>query len=123
MPPDGLSTTLVRSPAWETCGGTDCRSTPDLPEARFADSGWPKRRELALLWFALQRLANFEQEDGTLVFCVGGKKVDQILVEEGHPGRTQVIGVCSQVDPAADGTCLYLDGPVAAVPVSLQNAV
>src|ERR1035437_11045770 len=26
-----------QKPAWETCGGTDCRSTPDLLEARF----WP----------------------------------------------------------------------------------
>ena len=27
-------------------------------------------QELALLWFAFQRLANREQEHGTLVFCV-----------------------------------------------------
>jgi hypothetical protein len=32
--------------------------------------GLPTFRELALLWFALQRLANREQENGTLVFCV-----------------------------------------------------
>jgi hypothetical protein len=33
-------------------------------------SGWPTIWELALRWFAFQRLANREQEDGTLVFCV-----------------------------------------------------
>ena len=35
------------------------------PKVRLATN-----RELVLLWFALQRLANREQEDGTLVFCV-----------------------------------------------------
>jgi hypothetical protein len=32
--------------------------------------GLPTTLELALLWFAFQRLANREQEDGTLVLCV-----------------------------------------------------
>src|ERR1017187_6708982 len=88
---DGLSTTLSRSrlrgdgPDAPHSAAIELRH---LPEARFADSGWSKRRELALLWFALQRLANCEQEDGTLVFCVGGKEVDYIIVEEGQPGRT-----------------------------------
>jgi hypothetical protein len=48
-----------------------------------------------LLWFALQRLANREQEDGTLVFRMRRKEVNYIIVEEGQPGRTQVLGICS----------------------------
>src|SRR6185295_3851245 len=84
--------------------------------------GSPTNRELVLLWFALQRFANREQEDGTLVFGMRRKEVNYIIVEEGQPGRTQVLGISSQVDPAADDACLQLDGPIAAVPVSLQNA-
>src|SRR6266404_6914915 len=76
----------------------------------------------AVLWFALQRLANGDQENGTLVFCVRGKEVNYIVVEEGQPGSAQVLSIRSQVDPAADDACLQLDGPIAAVPVSLQNA-
>ena len=76
----------------------------------------------ALLWFAFQRLANREQEDGTLAFCVRRKEVNHVIVEEGQPGRTQALGIRSQVHPAADGTRLQLDGSVAAVPVSLQDA-
>ena len=33
-------------------------------------SGLPTIWEFGLLWFAFQRLANREQEDGTLVLCV-----------------------------------------------------
>src|SRR6185436_3042934 len=50
----------------------------------------PDRRqigELVLLWFALQRFANREQEDGTLVFGMRRKEVNYIIVEEGQPGR------------------------------------
>ena len=49
------------------------------------------------------------------------KEVNHIIVEEGQPGRTQMLGICCQVDPATDGTRFELDGPVAAVPVSLQD--
>src|SRR5437879_13335074 len=76
----------------------------------------------AVLWFALQQPANGYQENGTLVFCVRGKEVNYIVVEEGQPGGAQVLSIRSQVDPAADDACLQLDGPIAAVPVSLQNA-
>ena len=79
-------------------------------------SGLPTNRELVLLWFALQRLANREQEDGTFVFRMRRKEVNYIIVEEGQPGRTQVLGIRSQVDPAADDACLQLDGSIAAVP-------
>ncbi len=74
-----------------------------------------------LLWGTFQRVANREQEDGTLVFRVRRKEVSHVIVEEGQPGRTQVLGISSQVRPAADGPCLQLDGPVAAVPISLQD--
>ena len=61
-----------------------------------------------LLWFALQRLANREQEDGTLVFRTRRKEVNYIIVEEGQPGRTQTLGIRRKVDLAADGTRLQL---------------
>src|SRR5205809_326505 len=95
-------------------------STRRLLPRRFR-SRLATNRELVLLWFALQRLANREQEDGTLVFRMRRKEVNYIIVEEGQPGRTQVLGIRSQVDPAADDACLQLDGPIAAVSVSLQN--
>src|SRR6267154_1532884 len=38
---------------------------------------------VGLLWFTLQRLANRDQENGTLAFCVRGKEVNYIVVEEG----------------------------------------
>jgi cytidylate kinase len=37
----------------------------------------------ALLWFALQRLANREKKDGTLAFRVRRKEVNHVIVEEG----------------------------------------
>jgi hypothetical protein len=38
-----------------------------------------------LLWFAFQRLANREREDGTLIFRVRRKEVSHVVVEEGRP--------------------------------------
>jgi hypothetical protein len=61
----------------------------------------PTRREMArtflevLLWFALQRLANREQEDGILAFRVRRKKVNHVIIEKSQPGRTQALGICS----------------------------
>jgi hypothetical protein len=46
-----------------------CGSYSSRPD-RAITSGLPTTLELALLWFAFQRLANREQEDGTLVLCV-----------------------------------------------------
>ena len=37
----------------------------------------------SLLWFAFQRPANREQEDGTLAFRVRRKEVNHVIVEEG----------------------------------------
>src|SRR5690349_17781732 len=99
------------------CLRADHEQAGSNPKVRLATN-----RGLALLWFALQRLANRQQEDGTLVFRMRRKELNYIIVEEGQPGRTQVLGIRSQVDPAADDACLQLDGPIAAVPVSLQNA-
>src|SRR5439155_14691037 len=82
----------------------------------------PTNQELALPWLAFQRLANREQENGTFIFRVRRKEVNHVIVEEGQSGCTQELGIRSQVHPAADGACLQLDGPVAAVPVSFQNA-
>ncbi len=73
------------------------------------------------MWFAFQRLANREREDGTLIFRVRRKEVSHVVVEEGQAGRTQALGIGSQVHPAADGARLQLDGPVAATTVSLQD--
>jgi hypothetical protein len=56
-----------------------------------------------------------------LSFACGEKKLTTSSSEEGQPGRTQVLSIRSQVDPAADGARFELDGAVAAVPVSLQN--
>src|ERR1035441_537971 len=70
---------------------------------------------------AFQRLANREQEDGTLTFRVRRKEVSHVIVEESQPSRTQSLGICRQVHPAADGARLQLDRPVPAVPISLQN--
>src|SRR5229473_319912 len=76
----------------------------------------------ALLWFAFQRLANREKKDGTLAFRVRRKEVNHVIVEEGQPGRTQALGIRGQVHPPADCARLQLDGPVAAVPISFQDA-
>ncbi len=81
------------------------------------------RSKRALLWFAFQRPANREQEDGTLAFRVRRKEVGHVIIEEGQPGRTQALGVRSQVHLATDGTRLQLDSPVAAVAVLLQDVV
>src|SRR5205823_15045238 len=66
--------------------------------------------------------ANREEDDCTLDIRMRRKEIHYSIVEEGQPGRTQVLGIRSQVDPAADDACLQLDCPIAAVPVSLQNA-
>src|SRR5271169_4180688 len=70
-----------------------------------------------------QRFANCEQEDGTLAFRMRRKKVNHVIIEECQPGRTQALGIRGQVHPAADCTRLQLDGPVAAVPISLQDGI
>ena len=67
------------------------------------------------MWFTLEWLANREQENGALIFCVRQEEICHIIVEEGQPSRPQVLGIRRQVDPAADGTRFQLDGPVAAV--------
>src|ERR1035441_6020764 len=72
---------------------------------------------------AFQRLANREQEDGTLTFRVRRKEVSHVIVEESQPSRTQSLCICRQVHPAADGARLQLDRPVPAIPISLQNAI
>src|SRR5580704_3596512 len=69
------------------------------------------------LWFGFLRLANREQENGTLAFRMRRKEASHVIVEEGQPGRTQALGIRSQIHPAADCPRLQLDGPVAAVPV------
>jgi hypothetical protein len=45
-------------------------SKPAVIHPRFSVSCLPTIRGLTLPWFAFQRLANREKEDGTLVFCV-----------------------------------------------------
>src|SRR5260370_40508942 len=90
---------------------------PDVSTSRILTPGWPTTPELALLWFAFQRLANREQEDGTLAFRVRRKEVSHVIIEEGQPCRTQALGIRSQGDLAADDARLQLDGPVAAGPI------
>ena len=53
-------------------------ATDETDYFRFAD-----KPGVGLLWFTLQRLANRDQENGTLAFCVRGKEVNYIVVEEG----------------------------------------
>jgi hypothetical protein len=77
-------------------------------------SGLPTSREFALLWFAFQRLANREQENGTLAFRMRREEVNHVIVEERQPGRTQALGIRSQIHPASNGPRLQLDSPVAA---------
>ncbi|SRR6266567_815694 len=57
-----------------------------------------------------------------LSFAWGRKEVSHVIVEKGQPGRTHALGIRIHVHSAADGARLQLDGPVAAVPVSFQNA-
>src|SRR5262249_34721244 len=67
---------------------------PEIIET-FSPSCWPTNQGSALLWFALQRLANRDQENGTLVFCLRGTEVNHIVVEESQPGRAQVLSIRS----------------------------
>jgi len=43
---------------------------------------------------AFQRLANREQEDGTLTFRVRRKEVNHVIVEESQPSGTQAQCIC-----------------------------
>src|SRR5215469_3965252 len=87
----------------DSCDYAWITSCPEVSTRRILTPGWPTTQELAPLCFAFQRLANREQEDGTLAYCVRRKEVGHVIVEEGQPGRTQVLGVRGQVDLAADG--------------------
>ncbi len=79
-PARGVIAQLPVAAFWRFTGNSELISrTPD----RAITSGLPTTRELALLWFAFQRLANREQEDGTLVLCVRRKELNYIIVEEG----------------------------------------
>ena len=43
----------------------------------------------ALLWLAFHRLANREQKDGTLTFCVRREELNHVIVEKSQAGRAQ----------------------------------
>src|SRR5215467_15425239 len=75
-----------------------------------------------LLWRRRQRPANREQEDGVLVLCVGRKEVNHVIIEESQAGCAEALSIRGQVHPTSDGARLQLHRPVAAVPVSLQQA-
>src|SRR5271167_3570942 len=57
-----------------------------------------------------------------LPFACGEKKLITSSSKKVSPVAPQALGIRSQVDPTADGSRLQLDGPVAAVPISLQDA-
>src|SRR5215471_18128797 len=97
---------ISRSRGWAQHSSGQMTGYPEVSTRRILTLGWPTTQELAPLCFAFQRLANREQEDGTLAFCVRRKEVSHVIVEEGQPGRTQVLGIRGQVDLAADGTRL-----------------
>src|SRR5712671_3433722 len=86
-------------------------------------SGGAHRSSERLLWLAFPRLANRQQEYGTLIFRVRREELNHLVVEKGQPGGTQVLGIRSQVHLAADRARLQLDGAVAAVSVSLQDGI
>ena len=50
---------------------------------------------------------------GTLAFRLARKELNQVIVEEGQAGCTEMLGIHRQIYPAADGACLRLDTPVA----------
>ena len=94
-------------------------TAPNLIDERRRKQG---DAQATLPLFAFRRLANREQEDGTLVLCVWREEFSHIIVEKGQSGCTQMLGISSQVDPAADGARLQLDRAVAAVSVSFQDS-
>src|SRR5271155_4167416 len=107
-------------------GGDEDTSVASSPFSLFIfQRAWPRCRESrilltpleALLRFASQRLADREQKDGALALRMRRKEFNHVIVEEGQPGRAQVLSVRSQVYPAADSARLQLHRPVAAVPV------
>ena len=108
---------MTRLPVIREQASTDIGDIPRRIRLRGSDSNCK-----ALLGLPFQRFANREQKDSALAFRVWREELNHIVVEESQAGRTQSLGIRSQIHPAADGTRFQLDSPIAAVSVSVQDS-